>query len=181
MFRNYTLLKITVFIILLLTLTLKLNAQNKFIGEYSNHFGVTFKIKADSSFEYQFYDHDQTGMPVFAAGDFAIGKWWVKKDTIYLEQKFDTLRYKNNKGVIVNQLVPCVPFDNNPWEGIVSKEYIQEYLRYHQPADFPPKLLYRKNRLYEILYNGELYKGKIRDRLTHKKYPVWYKKSRLDF
>jgi hypothetical protein len=142
----------------------------KLIGQYRDNFGSAIEIKADSTFHYSWaFD---------LSASWSQGTWSIKNDTIYFKMipVYDTLRYKNNVGKTVDSLV--LAGDEHP-KLITRMDNAIDMLSSggQNRSQYPAKLFFRNERLYEIDQNGKLIKQKLRGFWSNTKWVPWYFKQ----
>ena len=150
----------------LLTQTLNLSAQDKIIGHYRDHFGNSIQLNADSTFKYQ-WNFD-------LASSWTKGTWSLKNDTVYFHMIsiYDTLRRQKSNDMVTDTLILST---NEVSEHISPDQYPAMFLSSggQNRSTHPKKLLFKKNRLYNIK-NGELETKKQKSFWDGKKWNPWY-------
>ncbi|HVU57551.1 MAG TPA: hypothetical protein VHD83_20955 [Puia sp.] len=141
-----------------------LNAQSEVAGHYRNYFGESMNIRTDSTFKYSWHFDLQ--------GSWTNGEWRKTKDTIYFTMipVYDTVRQTLKNGEIRDSLILSI--DEKPERITVDLNVLYSGGQNIQP--YPTKLLYRKNRLYEIDKNGKPYTKWRRGFWNKKKWPPWF-------
>lgn len=153
--------------LLFIVLTQQSNAQTQVFGEYHNFFGYHLKLNSDFTFNYSFsFD---------LMSSWTNGVWTIKNDTIFLTAHLvlDTFRtQKDEMGNFKDSLI--LSSDSKP-EIVGISEVLSNALSSggQNRQLIPPKLFYRKNRLYEITSEGKLKKKKIKG-WTNKMRVPWY-------
>ncbi|HEV3252626.1 MAG TPA: hypothetical protein VGZ71_16820 [Puia sp.] len=141
-----------------------LNAQSIVAGHYRNYFGGSVNIAPDSTFKYSWHFDLQ--------GSWTKGRWRMTKDTVYFTMipVYDTISHTIKNGEIGDSLVLSV--DEIPERITLNLNALYSGGQNIQP--YPTKLLYRKNRLYEIDKLGKLNKKWRRGFWSKKKWPPWF-------
>ena len=150
----------------------QLNAQGKVVGYYRNYFGGNLDLYADSTFHY-FWRFD-------LMGSWTNGIWKTNNDTIYLAMipVYDTLTYLNKNNKFTDSLL--LALDEKPRRISMeeaAKEAIILYSGHQNMEPYPTRLLYRKNRLYQIDNNQKLSKKWEKGFSTGKKFPPWFERT----
>ena len=120
--------------------------QDKFVGNYYNHFGSEFKLNSDSTFEYTWrFD---------LASSWTNGIWHVGNDTIYLQAVpvYDTLRSEANKGNVINAVNSIVLSSNSKAESITKAQHIVSGIvgGGQNRQAIPTKLYFRRKKLFMV-------------------------------
>lgn len=150
---------------------LQVNARKNIPGFYQDHFGSSLQLYKDSTFTYR-YRFD-------LISSWNKGKWTVKNNTIYFQivPVLDTVIFKDENNRIINQTV-VQSVDENA-NLISAEEYIKTRSNTPEkyPREIPLKLLFRKNKLYNLNKDGKPIKKKYKGFGTRKKYGSWYVKK----
>ena len=151
---------------LLLTLPFTLFAQNKIVGKYRDHFSSLIHLNADNTFNFTWHFD--------LSASWTKGTWTFQNDTIYFHfiTTFDTLSYKNKKGVLTDTLILST---NEIPERLTQEEYLGRGLSSggQNLIPCPDKLFFKRQKLYRIK-DGKLITKKIRGFWTKKKLPPWF-------
>jgi hypothetical protein len=147
-----------------------LNAQSIVAGHYRNYFGGSLNIVPDSTFKYSWHFDLQ--------GSWTNGKWRMIKDTVYFTMipVYDTITHAIKNGEIVDSLV--LSLDEIPKRTTINLNVLYSGGQNIQP--YPTKLLYRKNRLYEIDKHGKLDKKWGKNLWSKRKWPPWFTKIKTE-
>lgn len=141
------------------------DAQTSIVGNYKDNFGYQIEIFNDSTFEFN-YQFD-------LASGWSIGKWKIIGDTIILTPTpiMDTLIRMSEPDSLVlslNKTTERVSEEQFAIDNITSGGQLPDYV--------PKKLVFKKERLYEVKKNGKLKKKKVRGLFTKKKFVPRYEK-----
>jgi hypothetical protein len=159
-----------VLIFYLSAFTFKIRAQSKFAGRYYTHFGEMMDINSDSTFKYLWrFD---------LSASWSNGSWRVEKDTIYFKMipVYDTLEYKDKRtNTIHDSLV--LSDGRAPKRITVNEIFFNDLFSGGQNfRPCPEKLFYRNGKLLAI-YNGRLFKRRVRGIWIRKKFRPWFTKK----
>jgi hypothetical protein len=139
-------------------LVFKLEAQNKYCGEWNDYFGNSFDIKPDSSFKYLWiFD---------SSSRWAKGTWKMNNDTIYFIfiPVYDTII--DGKNIILKLS------EDEKSSVYTFKDLIQLSSGVQDIALMPKKLFYRHNKLFVINADGKLSRKKLKG--WKGKWHSWY-------
>jgi hypothetical protein len=130
-------------------------AQCQILGQFSDGFGKSILIKADSTFNFSYKIH--------LSSSSINGHWRILNDTIFFFKNpvFDTLIYTDLQNKFTTKLIPSIDDKIDVIEQKESKLNI--YIlptKYIVPC--PEKLFYWNNKLYRIKSNGELFQNKFK-------------------
>jgi hypothetical protein len=154
-----------------LIILIQLNSLSQKIieGEYLNSFGEKLEFLKDSSFRYAWHFD--------LSSSWTNGKWRISNDTLYLYPILisDTLNIRNSEKKIIKHSI--VLSANEISERIESDGYIMSSISGGgQNRRPPPSELFIKNgKLFRILDNNKLDKGKHTAILTRKKYKTYFR------
>ena len=156
-------------IILLLTLSFSLFAQDKIVGHYRDYFGSRIQLNTDSTFKYS-WSFD-------LSVSWTKGTWLLKNDTVYFHMipTYDTISYKNNNGTSADKLILSV---DETSDRLTPDQYAGMGLssggQNIQPS--PDKLFFKGQKLFAIK-NGKLVKKRVKGFGANKKWSPWFFKS----
>jgi inorganic pyrophosphatase/exopolyphosphatase len=132
-------------------------------------FGEKLEFMNDSSFKHTWHFD--------LASSWTNGKWRISNDTLYLYPILisDTLNIRNSEKKIIKDSI--VISDDEISERIESDEYVMSLISGGgQNRRFPPSELFLKNgKLFRVLDNKKLDKGKQTAILTRKKYKTYFR------
>ncbi|MGN6181492.1 MAG: hypothetical protein ACTHNW_20080 [Mucilaginibacter sp.] len=142
---------------------------SKLAGKYRSYFGRKIEIRDDSTFYFSWHFDLESS--------WSQGKWTVRNDTVYFKtvSVYDTLRYKNNNGHIVDSLI----LSETSTPKVITSPIVSQVLSGFGQNRYPcPNMLFYKNgKLFSIDKNGNLIKKKIRGLGSKKKWIPWYFKD----
>ena len=156
-------------IILLLTLSLDLLAQDKIVGRYRNYFGSRIQLNVDNTFKYT-WNFDM-------AGSWTKGTWTLSCDTVYFHMvpTYDTLMQTSTNGRTSDTFILSTDEVSNR---ITQEQYAGIVLSSggQNRTSYPEQLVFKRKKLYEVK-NGKLVKKKNKGFWTKKKWSPWFFKS----
>lgn len=156
-------------IILLLTLSFNLLAQDKIVGCYRDYFGSRIQLKVDNTFKYT-WNFDM-------AGSWTKGTWTLSGDTVYFHMvpTYDTLMQISKNGVTSDIFILST---DEVSDRITQEQYAGIVLSSggQNRTSYPEKLVFKRKKLYEVR-KGKLVKKKIKCFWTKKKWSPWFFKT----
>jgi hypothetical protein len=156
-------------IVILLTISVRVVAQDKIVGRYRDYFGSRIILNADRTFKYMWHFD--------MLSSWTKGTWTLQGDTVYFHMipTYDTLSKINTQNITLDSLILSI--DEIPERYTQAQFAALLFSGDGQNRNsFPDKLVFIEERLYKIK-NGKLVVKKQKGFWTEKKWDPWYFKS----
>ena len=156
-------------IVLLLSFSPGLFAQDKIVGRYRNYFGSLIQLNADKTFKYTWN--------LDLSGSWTKGTWMLTGDTVYLQMipTYDTLSRIKSGSILPDTLILSIDEIPERLTQTASSPVVLHSSGQNR-SDHPEKLLFKKGKLYRI-YKGKLVTKKQKGFWTNKKWRPWFFRS----
>jgi len=134
-----------IYIIFFIISTSVFYGQEKIIEVYKNAFGETIRLENDSIFFHSF--------EIGGISNTMVGKWKILNDTLYLKTVLDLNKLRESHSSNINKkkkeaLIPD------------SKQISEQPENISKKNGTPEKLFFKDGKLYLIMENGKIDKGK---------------------